>query len=114
VNTTEPTAAECVEVSPNSWLCRPPQGVVRRHYLTCWNCERKRRVVEVWQGAWYPSHFYCCACGDGWGDEERMERPFLRGWRPKAIAKARAHWAAALTPAEFNAWVDRDLQAALG
>lgn len=84
-------------------VCSPPQGIVRRHYLHCWNCKTKRRCVEVFGGIWYPSTFYCVFCGDGWGDGETLARPFARGWRQKAIARAKRYWREALSPEAYKA-----------
>jgi len=91
-------------------VCSGPRNIVRRRIMRCWNCKTKRRVVEVYGGAWYPSSLYCCHCGDGWGDGERMERPFARGWRQKSIAKAKQYWRDALTPEAFRAYVAADLE----
>ena len=92
----------CMTVAEGVTVCRAPRGIIRRHITVCWNCETRRRVVQIWQGMFYGSLFYCCHCGDGWGDGERMERPFQRGWRQKSIADAKQHWADALTTPEFN------------
>jgi hypothetical protein len=91
-------------------VCSGPRGVVRRRYLRCWNCETKRRVVEVFSGSWYPSTFYCCYCGDGWGGGYRMVRPFTRGWRQRAAERAKRYWRDALTPEAFAAAVEADLR----
>lgn len=91
-------------------ICSGPRGVNRRRIRCCWNCQTRRRVVEYYGGAYYGSRFTCVHCGDGWGDGERDERPFMRGWRQKAIKEARQDWLAALTPDEFRAAVDADLR----
>lgn len=96
----------CETVADGVTICSGPKGIVRRHLTRCWNCETRRRVVQVWQGMFYGSLFYCCHCGDGWGDGERMERPFQRGWRKKSIAAARQYWADAMTTREFNRTID--------
>lgn len=93
-------------------ICGPPRGVIRRRVLHCWNCETKRRVVQIFQGAWYGDHFYCCHCGDGWGDRERMERPFQRGWRQRSIARAKRDWDRAITAEQFREHVHAALEAA--
>ena len=90
-------------------ICSGPRNVVRRHIARCWNCETDRRIVQVYGGAWYPSTFYCCHCGDGWGDGERLERPFARGWRQKSIRRAKQYWREALTPDAFLDCVRADL-----
>jgi hypothetical protein len=103
----------CAEYQPNAWVCSPPRGVKRRRILRCWNCETRRRVIETHLGIWYGSSFVCLHCGDGWGCGERMERPFQRGWRQKAAAKAREDWANALPAAEYEAIVNAELEAEL-
>lgn len=99
----------CQTLDEGVVICRAPRGIVRRYIMRCWNCETNRRVVSVWQGMFYGSIQYCCHCGDGWGDGQRMERPFQRGWRQKSIAKARQYWADALTPREFSKVVDAEI-----
>ena len=99
----------CKEYEGGVVVCSAPRGVVRRRVLVCWNCETKRRVVQVYQGAWYGDHFYCCHCGDGWGDGETMARPFQRGWREKAIQRARDYWAEAISAEAYEAHWKADL-----
>lgn len=74
-------------------VCAPPthwgRGV--RH---CPTCDRRRRFVVFFQ-PWYGGTWTCCACGDAWSDGERLPRPFARGWRTAAAARARARWATA-------------------
>lgn len=83
-----------------------------RRVARCWNCKRRRRVAGVDLGAWYYTRWTCCACGDSWGDGQRMERPFQRGWRPRAIAQARETWqkAGQHTKAEHWAWVRAQIE----
>jgi hypothetical protein len=95
-------------------ICSGPRDVVRRYVMRCWNCQTNRRVVSVWQGVFYGSIQYCCHCGDGWGGGERLERPFMRGWRQKAIAQARKYWDEALTPREYDKAIDAELKAYFG
>lgn len=71
-------------------VCRPNQIAIRR-VATCPTCKRRRRFSAI-EAAWYGSIWTCCACGDSWGDGERMPRPFCRGWRTKAAARARCTW----------------------
>lgn len=34
---------------------------------------------------WYSPTLDCLGCGDSWCEGERMERPFMRGWRKKKL-----------------------------
>lgn len=99
----------CQRLAEGVVICRAPRGIVRRYVMRCWNCETDRRVVSVSQGMFYGSIQYCCYCGDQWSDGERGERPFQRGWRQKAIARARQYWADALTPREYNKVIDAEI-----
>lgn len=94
-------------------ICAPPRGVVCRRILRCPTCEQRRRFVQRFMGAWYGDLFTCVACGDSWGDGERLERPFQRGWRQRATAKARRAWTEALAADEFAARVHADLESAV-
>lgn len=65
-----------------------------RRVMRCPTCEQRRRMI-IEDFAWYGFEASCCACGDRWDEfGERAQRPFLRGWRAKAIAEAKAKWAA--------------------
>lgn len=72
-------------------VCGPPPGVYRRAVLDCPVCQRRRRHILRWDGAWYGTTVYC-ACGDRWQDGELAPRPFRRGWRKEAQQKFRAMW----------------------
>jgi hypothetical protein len=104
----------CETLAEGVVICRPPRGVVRRRYLRCWNCQTVRRCVQIFTGIWYPDEFWCCHCGDGWGDGQRMERPFQRGWRQKSITNAQRYWRTALRPAEFKAAWQADMRRNFG
>ena len=65
-------------------------------------------------GAWYGTDETCCRCGDCWQDGELAMRPFARGWRKAAIAKAQQEWADAVTPREYRAFTRRDIEQAMG
>lgn len=103
----------CTEYGDGLVMCRPPQGIIRRHYRHCPTCDTRRRFVQRFGGAWYGSTITCVACGDSWGEEGRMERPFKRGWRQEATADARRDWAAAMTPRAYRAAVLADLEEAI-
>jgi hypothetical protein len=94
-------------------VCAPPRGVVRRAVFACRNCRRRTRHVVRFGGIWYGSTDTCCACGDSWTGGERHERPFVRAWRAKATAKARADWRTALTAQEYDDWIAAELRATL-
>lgn len=74
-------------------VCRPSFEYIRRVTL-CPNCGKRRRFILKAQDH-YDTIWTCCACGDSWTNEGRMERPFRRGWRPEAIATAKRDWALA-------------------
>lgn len=76
-------------------------GFWYRRLLHCPTCERRRRFVIHWE-LWYGDAATCLGCGDRWMDGERGERPFARGWREKAKAKARERYAAAMTYRQFR------------
>jgi hypothetical protein len=60
---------------------------------------RRRRFYGRFQH-WYGWEWYCLGCGDRWsGDGEMGSRPFERGWRGKAIARAKERWADVSIPA---------------
>lgn len=75
----------------NVIACGPPPGVYHRRILACPVCERRRRHIIRWDGAWYGTTVYC-ACGDRWQDGSLGYRPFVKGWRKKAQAEFRAMW----------------------
>lgn len=71
---------------PQEWLGRTTQD--------CPTCNTRRRfVVRLYE--WYDTIWTCCGCGDSWSAGERMRRPFRRGWRAEATARARSDWNAA-------------------
>lgn len=72
-------------------LCRPATTWWRR-VMFCPTCGRRRRMVAMIQ-EWYDPVVTCCACGESWEGGERLQRPFARGWRQAASARARRHWA---------------------
>lgn len=76
-------------------ICQPPTMDVRL-IRDCPTCKRRRRFAGFDSPPWYGITLTCCACGDTWSDGERLERPFLRGWRMKSAAKAKATWATAV------------------
>jgi len=74
-------------------MCSPPTFLIRR-VAPCHNCQKRRRFV-VTDAVWYGATYTCCACGDSWTEGERHPRPFRKGWRKEAIARARKKWAEA-------------------
>lgn len=93
-----PAVSGCFELRSGGdvvgYICAPSPTQVRRRILPCPTCERRRRFVcRLYE--WYGWMVTCCGCGDSWEDGERLPRPFARGWRAAAIARARAAWAAA-------------------
>lgn len=79
-------------------ICRPTT-VTFRAVRECPTCKCRRRFVGL-AAVWYGTLWTCCACGDAWGDGERLERPFARGWRKRSIDEARRLWADAPTRSE--------------
>lgn len=60
-------------------------------WCECPTCKKRRPSVNRSQ-EWYGVTSTCLGCGDAWGDGERMPRPFMRGWRKKAIEDVRKFW----------------------
>jgi hypothetical protein len=71
-----------------------PSSVRLRRVRHCPNCKRVRRFVGRAM-VWYDTIWTCCACGDSYSVEGRMQRPFARGWRADEIRRARREWDAA-------------------
>ena len=88
-------------------VCGPPPGVYHRRILHCPVCERSRRHIIQWDGAWYGSTIYC-ACGDRWQDGEMAPRPFERGWRKKAQERFCAMWDNAASREAYDRYVSAD------
>lgn len=76
------------------YVCSPTPLATVRRIIRCPNCKTRRRFVVTYY-EWYGALATCCACGDQWSDGERLPRPFARGWRKVATAKAKAQWASA-------------------
>jgi hypothetical protein len=73
-----------------------PSTMNVRLIRACPTCKQRRRFAGFDSPPWYGVTLTCCACGDTWSDGERQERPFMRGWRKKSIAEAKATWAMAV------------------
>lgn len=89
-------------------ICNGGLAFERRRIAFC-STENKRRRFYTRSQAWYGTTWTCLSCGDSWQDGERGYRPFMRGWRVKAIARARERWAATPTgnrKAAFRAWIE--------
>ena len=72
-------------------ICRPPITWLRR-VAVCPVCHIRGRIVGMSQ-EWYDTQWTCCNCGDAWEGGELLPRPFARGWRAAAKARARQRWA---------------------
>lgn len=85
-------------------VCSPSQ-YPRRHVRHCPICKRRRRMIAL-DAVWYGPTVTCCGCGDSWTDGELHPRPFKRGWRAEAIAKAKRDWDAAgpFDQAAYDRW----------
>jgi len=74
-------------------ICGASRAAVRRRVLPCPVCKRRRRHVIYYDWSpYYAPRIQCVACGDQWEDGELLARPFRRGWRKEAIAKAKHAW----------------------
>lgn len=93
-------------------VCGPPPGVYHRMIRHCPICERKRRFVVRWDGAWY-GHTVYCACGDRWMDGEMAPRPFKKGWRKEAQSYFRALWDSAAPRDLYDAYTKADCDMAV-
>jgi hypothetical protein len=95
-------------------ICRPDTFPLRR-IMHCPTCGRRRRFAGL-DAAWYGPTMTCCGCGDSWTDGEPCPRPFRRGWRKDAIAKAKQTWAdaAGKTRADHRRWLHAELHGQSG
>lgn len=73
------------------FICTGGPKTWQRRILPCPTEGTRRRFVGFDQ-EWYGITWTCCGCGDSWSDGERMERPFARGWRERAMGRAKGHW----------------------
>lgn len=90
-----------------SAICGGYVEVIRRIVACPTEGRRRRMVVVVPDSPYYAGTLTCCGCGDSWSEGFRMERPFRRGWRKDAKARARHHWdnPYRMTDAERRAWL---------
>jgi hypothetical protein len=73
-------------------ICNGGEKFERRAIQWCPVEKRRRRFYGYFQH-WYGWSWHCLGCGDRWsGDGELGPRPFMRGWRKDAIARAKAGW----------------------
>jgi hypothetical protein len=77
--------------------------------------EGRRRRFYVRFQHWYGAEWHCLGCGDRWQDGELGSRPFMRGWRKEAIARAKRDWAGVTVSARdrkraFRAFMDAFVQ----
>ena len=70
-------------------ICQPKVDFFKLSVRRCPTCRKRRRML-VEHFAWYGFTVTCLTCGDEWQDGERCMRPCERGWRPKAVARAKA------------------------
>ena len=82
----------CLVISEQAIQICGGDGIAIRTIQHCPTCKRHRRFTGH-DEAWYGVTITCCACGDTWASGDRQERPFRRGWRKEASARARARWA---------------------
>jgi hypothetical protein len=85
----------------NLVICRP-STVTYRAVRVCPACGERRRQVGDF-AVWYGTTWTCLGCGDSYDyDEGIYPRPFARGWREKAKARARRRWAEAMPRSEAD------------
>lgn len=65
-----------------------PRTFNHRRFRHCPTCGCKRLFLCS-PAVWYSATWTCLTCGDSWCDGERQTRPFARGWRKKAVARAK-------------------------
>lgn len=68
---------------PTSWS--------RRRIVFC-PVDGRRTECVVTTYLWHEPRVQCVRCGEGWAGGVMFERPFARGWRKQAQARARALW----------------------
>ena len=103
------TAVRTDEETRVVWINRPASIHIRR-ITHCPTCNQRRRFAGFDQ-LWYGPTWTCLACGDSWHDGQRVERPFKRGWREEARARAAKYWATGvrnLSPAHRD-WLEEQL-----
>lgn len=103
--------ARCV-MGTNIIACYGARGIVRRKVLHCPTCQRRTPFVVRWDGAYYGTTEYCTVCLDGWQEDERLTRPFKRGWKVERAEHIRELWDSAMLPAEYRRWTDFDVHCA--
>lgn len=99
------------DTAPRIHINRPDTIALRR-ITYCPTCKQRRRFA-AYEAFWYGATWTCLGCGDSWGDGERMERPFKRGWRQEAMARAGRLWAEGVrlgSPAHKR-WTDEQIAA---
>lgn len=68
--------------------------IYRQHVGQCYGaCNIKDAALVTSEGSpWYGRDWTCTLCGDRWCGEGFYPRPFVRGWRQKAIKAAVEDW----------------------
>lgn len=59
--------------------------IERGHCPTC----KKQRFFLREMVDWYGLYDTCLKCGDRWGENELLDRPFCRGWRKESVDRAK-------------------------
>ena len=72
-------------------ICRPSDRFLRKEVHYCPMCMCRTEMAVRYE-AYYGVTSHWCRCGDSWTDGELIERPFARGWRGRAVRRARELW----------------------
>ena len=68
-------------------VCWTNYSIQEVRTMDCYTCGTIQRMLCQFQD-WYGWTITCLTCGEQWQDGERVERPFMRGWRKLAIEAA--------------------------
>lgn len=66
----------------------PRADAARTLRRVCPTCKRRTTFFAA-HVPWFGWRFTCLACGDKWEDGERLQRPFMPGWRQENVRIAK-------------------------
>lgn len=83
-------------IAPGVFVCGGNYRYQRRRRECVGQCGNPQARIVVSEGSPYYAPIQACVeCGDTWTAEEGLgQRPFVRGWRVKAIKRHEEMWAA--------------------